>query len=195
MKFITLPIYRLATLLSTTKERFKALWTLCFSPSFPCISGAAPAPNQGAPEFITEDHNTEPSQVFMTFTIVLPTPSLHIEMVTYCTSYTNNRTRQIVHKHTGIKICYKIDTFAFEGNKSKGVRGTVLTYFINIEKLWSRWLVMGVPVLEFPISLFNLFAIENPKCSPLLLCLIALFVTLGWNKSGNPPMSILKVLF
>ena len=30
------------------------------------------------------DQSTEPFHVFMTFLIVLPTPSLHIEMVTYC---------------------------------------------------------------------------------------------------------------
>ena len=43
MKFITLPIYRLPTLLSATKEGFKALQTWRFSPSFPCTSYAAPA--------------------------------------------------------------------------------------------------------------------------------------------------------
>ena len=59
------------------------------------------------------------------FLIVLPTPSLHIEMVTYCTSYTNNRTWQIACKYTGIKICYKIDKLNFEANKHKEVRGTV----------------------------------------------------------------------
>ena len=42
MKFITLPFYRLPTLLSATKEGFKALWTWCFSPSFPCTFGAVP---------------------------------------------------------------------------------------------------------------------------------------------------------
>ena len=39
-------------------------------------------------------------------------------------SYINNRTCQIPYKFAGIKICYKIDKFAFEGNKSKVVRGT-----------------------------------------------------------------------
>ena len=38
----------------------------------------------GPPEFITEDQSTELFHVFMTL-IVLPTPSLHIEMATYCT--------------------------------------------------------------------------------------------------------------
>ena len=69
------------------------------------------------PEFITEDQLTEPFDVFMTFLIVLPTPSLHIEKVTYCTAYTNNRTCLIAYKYTGIKICYKIDKFAFEGTR------------------------------------------------------------------------------
>ena len=63
----------------------------------------------------------------MTFLIVLPTPSLHIEMVTYCTSYTNNWTSQIAYKYTGIKISYKNDKFSFEESKSKVVRGTILT--------------------------------------------------------------------
>ena len=38
----------------------------------------------------------------------------------------NNRTLQIAYKYTGIKICYKIDKFAFEGNKRKVVYKTVL---------------------------------------------------------------------
>ena len=38
---------------------------------------------QGPPEFITEDKSTEPFHIFMTLLIVLPSPSLHIEMVTY----------------------------------------------------------------------------------------------------------------
>ena len=38
MKFITLPINRLPTLLSETKQGYKTLWTWCF----PCTSGAAP---------------------------------------------------------------------------------------------------------------------------------------------------------
>ena len=59
--------------------------------------------------------------------IVLPTPSLHIEMVKYSTSYINNRTYQIAYQYTGIKIYYKIGKFVFEGNKSKVVYGTVLT--------------------------------------------------------------------
>ena len=90
-------------------------------------------PSQGPPEFITEDQSTRPFHLFMTFLIVLPTPSLHIEMVTNCTSYTSNRMCQIICKYTGIKICYKINKFAWEGNKSKVVRGTVLT----LKKKWS----------------------------------------------------------
>ena len=42
MKFITLHIYRLPTLLSGTKEVFEALSMWCFSPSFPYTSGDAP---------------------------------------------------------------------------------------------------------------------------------------------------------
>ena len=85
MEFITLSIYRLSILLSPTKEGLKALWTWCF----PRTSGAAPItlpPCQGPPEFITEDQITQPFHIFIMFLIVLPTHSLHIEMVTYCTS-------------------------------------------------------------------------------------------------------------
>ena len=79
------------------------------------------------PEFITKDESTEHFHIFLTVLIVLPTPSLHIEMITYCTSYTNNRKCLIAYKYTDIKICYKNYKFAFEGNKSKVVRSTVLT--------------------------------------------------------------------
>ena len=70
------------------------------------------------------------------YLIALLTPSLHIEMVMYCTSYTNNRTCQIACKYTGIKICYKNDKFSFEGDKSKVVRGTVLHG--RLAK-WRKW--------------------------------------------------------
>ena len=53
IKFITPPVYRLLTLLSATKERFKALWTWCFSSSFPFTSGAAPVTQPGT----TRTHN------------------------------------------------------------------------------------------------------------------------------------------
>jgi hypothetical protein len=83
IKFITLPAYRLPTLVSATKEGFKALWPWCFSPSFPCTSGAAPVTQPGT----TRIHNGGPSfHVFMTSLIVLQTPSLgylHIVMVTH----------------------------------------------------------------------------------------------------------------
>ena len=46
-KFITLLIYRLPPLLSATKDGFKALWTWCFSPSFPCTSGDEPVTQPG----------------------------------------------------------------------------------------------------------------------------------------------------
>ena len=49
------------------------------------------APGSDTPEFITEDKSTESFNVFTTFLIVLSTPSLHIEIVTY----TNNRTCQL----------------------------------------------------------------------------------------------------
>ena len=61
----------------------------------------------------------------MTFVIVLSTLNLHIEMFTYCTSYTNNRTCQIAYKYTGIKTRYKIDKLA---SKTNMVRGKVLTF-------------------------------------------------------------------
>ena len=41
--------------------------------------------------------------------------------------HANNSTCQIAYKYTGIKICYEIYKFAFEGNECKVVRGTVLT--------------------------------------------------------------------
>ena len=71
MKLITLPTYRIPTELSEAKERFKALWTRCFLPYFPCTSDTVP-------EFITEDQSIQPLHVFMTFLMVLPTSSLHL---------------------------------------------------------------------------------------------------------------------
>ena len=49
------------------------------------------------PKFVTGDQSTETFHVFMEFLIVLPTPSLHIEMFMHCMSYTNNRTCQIAY--------------------------------------------------------------------------------------------------
>jgi hypothetical protein len=84
IKFITLPNYRLPTLLSATKEGFKALWPWCFLPPFPCTSGAAPVTQPGTTRV---DQSTETSfHVFMTILIVLHAPSLsclHIEMVSH----------------------------------------------------------------------------------------------------------------
>ena len=60
MKFITLPMYRFPTLLSATKEEFKALWTFCF----PCISGAAPVTQPGT----TRIHNRWPK--YRTFSCI-----------------------------------------------------------------------------------------------------------------------------
>ena len=79
-------------------------------------------------------------------------------MVTYCTSYTNNRTWQISCKYTGIKICYKIDKFAFEGNKSKVVRGIVLT-FKKRSPLQKKKSFRNAALFIYPltISRFNFF--------------------------------------
>ena len=78
------PVYWLSTLLSATNGGSKALWTWCFSPPFPCTSGAAPVTQPVAPEIITEDKSTKPFHVFTSFIIVLPT--FPLEMVTHCTS-------------------------------------------------------------------------------------------------------------
>ena len=114
-------IYYPPTLLSVTKEWFKALWTWCFSPSYPCTSGAASVTQSGT----IWVHNTGPKYrnfyVIMTFLIVLPTPSLHIEMVTYCSHTSYTKMHRPITKYLSIKICYKTDKFAFEGNKSKVV--------------------------------------------------------------------------
>ena len=64
--------------------------------------GAAFVTQPGPPEFKTEDQSAEPCHVFMTFLIVLPTRGLHIETVTYCTSFTSNRMCQIAYKYTGL---------------------------------------------------------------------------------------------
>ena len=95
-KFVTLPVYQLPTLLSATKEGFEALWTWYF----PCTFGAAPVTQPGT----TWIQNWGPK--YRTFSCiydilnVLLTPSLNIEMVTYYTSYTNNKTCQII----GIRV-------------------------------------------------------------------------------------------
>ena len=41
MKFVILHMYQFPSLLSPIKDRFKSLWTYCFSPYFPCTYGAA----------------------------------------------------------------------------------------------------------------------------------------------------------
>ena len=71
---------------------------------FPTYLDAVPVTQPGPPKFITEDQNTKLSHVFMTFLIVLTTSSLHIEMVIYCTSYSNNRTCQFAYKYTATKL-------------------------------------------------------------------------------------------
>ena len=64
MKFITLLIYRLPSLLSATKEGFKALCTWYFSPSFHCTSGSAPVTQPGT----TRIHNRGPK--YRTFSCI-----------------------------------------------------------------------------------------------------------------------------
>ena len=122
MKFVTLPIYRLPTLLLATKEGFKSLRAWCF----PCTSGAAPVIQPGTHKFITEDQSTEPFDVFMTFLRVLQTPSLHIEMVMYRTSYTSNSTCQIAYKWAYsllvLKYAIKIINFLSKGSRVTGPR-------------------------------------------------------------------------
>ena len=76
IKFITLPIYRFPTLLSATKEAFKALWTWYF----PCTSGAAPVTQSGT----TRIHNREPKyrtfHVFITYLILF----YYYKIIRYC---------------------------------------------------------------------------------------------------------------
>ena len=132
------------------KQRFKELWTWCFSPSFPLKSGTTPVTQPGTIRI----HNRGPkyrtcSCIYATFLIVLPTLSLHIEMVTYCTSYTNNRTCQIVYKYTGIKICYKfINLFS----KGTGIRRCAELFWLKkvdptsktFEKRWSKEILYNI---------------------------------------------------
>ena len=70
----------------------------CFSPFSLHIW---PLTEPGTARIITEDQSIESFHVFMTFLIFLQTPRLHIEMVMYFMSYTNNRMYQIVNKYTG----------------------------------------------------------------------------------------------
>ena len=83
MKFITLTIYRLSTLVSAKKESFKALLSGVSHHNLPAHLAPRLKPSQEPPESITEDQSTETFHVCMTFLIVLPTPSLHIEIFTY----------------------------------------------------------------------------------------------------------------
>ena len=64
MKFITLPIYCLPTLLSATKQGFKTLYTWCFSPCLPCTSCAALVTQPGT----TRIHNRGPK--YWTFSCI-----------------------------------------------------------------------------------------------------------------------------
>ena len=129
MKFIILPLYQIPTLFST-KEGFKALWMWCFSPSFPCTSGAAPVTQRGTIQI----HNrgpkywTFPCIYDISFLIFLQTPSLHIEMVTYGTSYNNHKTCQIAY--VCVCVCVILG-LCFRHNIKKGFflnfRGLVIT--------------------------------------------------------------------
>ena len=130
IKFSILLIYRFPTLLSTTKEGFKALWTWCLTSYFPCISGAARVTQPGTPR--PQIHNRGPkyrtySCVYDILNSFADTQSEQWNCHVLYGSYTNNRTCQIAYKYIGIKICYKIDRFAFGGEKSKVVHRTVLT--------------------------------------------------------------------
>ena len=78
IKFINLSIYELPT--QQQKQDLKHYEHDVSCHLFP----AHLAPSQGPSKFKTEDQNTEPFHVFMTFLITLSTPSMHIEMVTYC---------------------------------------------------------------------------------------------------------------
>ena len=129
-KLITLPIYRLPTLLSVTKEGLNVLWTWCFSPSFPCTSSAEPVTQPGTtrihnrgPKYKTFSCNCDNLNIFADAQSALFKGSHTVGPM----SYTKNRTCQVAYKYTSIKICYKINKFSFEWNKSSMVRGTVLT--------------------------------------------------------------------
>ena len=90
MKFIILIIYRLPTLLSETKGEFKTLWKWYFSSPFTCTSGTVIVTQPDTTWFHNRGPKYRTFHVFMTFLVVLSSPSLHIDMVMYCTSYTNN---------------------------------------------------------------------------------------------------------
>ena len=112
-------------LYSQQQKRDSKHYELVFLAIFPCTSGITPVAQLVA----TRIQNGEPKYwtfsctVFMTFLIVLPTQACTLKW-----SCTVRRTSIIGRaKCTGIKICYKIDKFAFGGNKSKVVHETVLT--------------------------------------------------------------------
>ena len=99
IKFITLPIYRVPTLFSATKEGFKALWTWCFSPSFLCTCLAVPVIrslttriNNRGPKYRTFSH------IYDILNSFANTQSAHWNGHIRW-SYTNNRTCQIAHKY------------------------------------------------------------------------------------------------
>ena len=62
-------------------------------------------PRQRLSEFITEDQRTGTFHVFMTFLIVLPTPSLAIEVVKYCTTERAKLYISILDCSLGSSVC------------------------------------------------------------------------------------------
>ena len=78
-------------------------------------NGRNPVKNLPRPRFVHHETHTEKPRR------ELGTPAVGGERLT---AYA---TRPPAHNYTGIKICYTIDTFYFEGNKSKVVHETVLT--------------------------------------------------------------------
>ena len=74
MKFITLPIYQLPTLLSPTKEGFKPLLTCSFSQSFPSTSGATPVTQPGT----TRIHNRGPKYWTFSYNYDIINPSAYL---------------------------------------------------------------------------------------------------------------------
>ena len=72
-------------------------------------------------------NSTERFHIFTTFLIILPTPNLHLKWSRTVLRTPITERAKLHIKYTDIKIWYKIDKFSSQGNKSKVVRGTVLT--------------------------------------------------------------------
>jgi hypothetical protein len=91
---------RLPTVLSATKEGFKALWPWCFSQSFPCTSGTTPVTQPGTAQI----HNSGPmyrtffsciNDFLSSFADTQSELSAHWNGHVPRMTYTNNRTCQI----------------------------------------------------------------------------------------------------